>query len=101
MAPKLYVGHPVRKVGDHAARGFTIAAAFFAFTRSTSASNASARPMRRLMNLSGLPTRRISEVGYTQCIGYAVKHDAFGLHAAAWATCTHSQLFSDELIKSL
>ena len=62
---KLHVGHPARKVGDHAARGFTIAAAFFAFTRatSTSASNAKATPMRRLTKLSGLPNRGMSVLG--------------------------------------
>jgi hypothetical protein len=62
---KLHVRHSAREVGDHAARGFTIAAACFAFTgaTSTSASKASATRVRRRALLSGLPNRRISVSG--------------------------------------
>ena len=60
---ELHVGHSAREVGNQAARGFTIPAAFLAFARatSTSASNAKALPMRRIDEALGLPNRRMSE----------------------------------------
>ena len=78
---ELHVGHSAREVGNQTARGFTIPAAFLAFTRatSTSASNAKALPMRRFDEAIGFAKQADVRVGHARCLSHAVKHDAFGL----------------------
>ena len=73
--------HPARKVGGLTTLGFTIPAAFLAFTRatSTSASNAKALPMRRFDEALGFAKQADVRVGHARCISHVVKHDAFGL----------------------
>ena len=60
---KLHVGHPARKVGSQATRGFTIPAAFFAFVRATSTSKARVTLIHRLTQLFGLPNRQMVTLG--------------------------------------
>ena len=77
---ELHVRHPARKVGGHTTLGFTIPAAFLAFTRVTytSASNANASPMRRFDEALGFTKQPDVRVGHARCLSHAGKHDAFG-----------------------